>query len=87
MAESEGGCSNCGRLQAQVAQLQRENRHLRQRVERLRQVINVARAMCLHIMADTGEVLSQKSGVPRAVWAFNTASYTVASKLLEALQE
>jgi len=94
MADQDSGyCSNCAALEAQVAQLQaqvahlqRENGELRQRLAMLLQQINIARAMCLHVIAESGKVLSQKSGVQRAVWAFNRGAHAVASKLLEVLQ-
>ena len=88
MAENGGSCANCGHLQAQVyqlqqqvAQLRQENQQLRRRIQRLQRVLQMARSACRQYMVQTGEVLSQRSGVPRARWAYCKGGYTVAARL------
>ncbi len=88
MSDSCAGCGLQGevaRLQAQVAQLQRENERLRRHIERLRRVIRMARAACLKWLEQTREILSQKSGVPRGMWAFARGAHQVAVQLLAIL--
>ena len=88
------GCSSCAslqaqvaRLQAQVARLQRENERLRRHIERLRRVIRMARATCQKWIVQTREVLSQKSGMPRGLWAFARGAHEVARRLLGILNQ
>ena len=94
MAESEGGCSGCAYLQAQVrqlqqrvAQLEQQNQNLRQRIEWLQRIIQLARATCQHYMRETGQVLAQRSGVPRARWAYCKGGYAVAARILAVLSQ
>ena len=98
---SEGGdCSGCGlaaqvgqlqarvsQLEAEVEQLRRENEKLRRLIERLRRIIQQAREACAYYIQETQKVLSQKSGVPRAAWAYNKGGYTVARNLLAILSQ
>jgi len=89
LAEGEsGGCANCAameaqvsHLQQQVAHLEQENRHLRQRLERLQRHLDRARQACYSYLQQTGQVLSQSSGVPRPVWTYAKGGYTVAANL------
>ena len=94
MANAEGGCANCGHLEAQVSQLRAqlaaarsENDRLRQRIERLRQALQQAREACYYYMQQTGQVLAQKSGVPRSTWAYAKGGYAVASRLWAILSQ
>ncbi|NIV38790.1 MAG: hypothetical protein GWN58_58055 [Anaerolineae bacterium] len=98
---SEGGsCSGCGlagqvaalearvsQLEAEVDRLQRENERLRQIIERLRRIIQQARAACAYYIQETMKVLGQKSGIQRAVWAYNKGGYKVARNLLAILSQ
>jgi hypothetical protein len=98
---SEGGnCSGCGlagqvaslqarvaRLEAENEQLRRENEKLRRIIERLMRVIQRARQVCAYYIQETMKVLSQKSGVPKAAWAYNSGGYTVARNLLAVLSQ
>ena len=98
---SEGGdCASCGlagqvaslqarvsQLEAEVDRLQRENERLRRMIERLKHVIQRAREACAYYIQETMKVLSQKSGVKRAVWAYNLGGNKVARNLLAILSQ
>lgn len=98
---SEGGnCSGCAlvsqvgqlqarvnQLEAEVQQLRRENERLREIIERLKRIIQRAREACAYYIQETMKVLSQKSGVPRAAWAYNKGGYKVARNLLTILSQ
>ena len=98
---SDGGsCSGCGlasevaaleaqvaRLEAEVARLQRENEYLRRIIEKLRRILEQARQACAYYVAKTMEILGQKSGVKRAVWAYNKGGHKVARNLLAILNQ
>lgn len=93
MSQSDGGyCSNCAALaaqlqaaQQQIAQLQREVQTLRARLQRLQQVLQLARAACLNYLAQVQPVLSKSSGVPRAAWSYCRGVHTVAAHLITLL--
>ena len=78
-------CTNCARLESELASARREIERLNRQVRRLRQVIRMARAACLKWLAQTRAVLSRKSGVPRGMWAFARGAHQVAARLLAIL--
>jgi hypothetical protein len=85
-------CTNCAHLQAQVDRFQaelaaamREIERLRRKTERLQRVIRLAWAACQKWLAQTDEVLAQKSGVSRGEWAFARGAHEVAKRLLAIL--
>lgn len=81
MAEQGGSCSQCAHLEHQVAQLRHENAELRRRVDRLERILSRARSACRNYLAQTGQVLASKSGVPRGIWAYARGGYAVAANL------
>ncbi len=67
-------CDNCAKLQAKNDRLKRENNALRQRIK---DALNILGAMALQLyitLLETRVILSQKSGVPRARWAYVLAT-------------
>ena len=73
------------RLQAEVANLRRENNELRDRLDKVRRALQAGRYACRQYMAQTGEVLAHRSGVPPGRWAYCRGGYTVARNVYAVL--
>lgn len=73
---TETDCANCRNLEARIKRLEAEIRRLRRKLE-------IIAHYCQQQAARSAAVLNQKSGVPRATYAYHKAAHAVAVMVLK----